>query len=247
MLLRHASCTTTRLSHLSQPIFLLQRYTSTTPTSISPPLDPIPSLSTLPRSLNPSLGLLLLDTPVPPSNWPSHIEHVSSTYNQTRESAKKAGVAVNARYLPPPPSAHELSDLETFSSATLYSPHTQPTRISPFSIAEPGVIHTLSHLADSTSGPPAPPAAIDLTIEEILVCTHGSRDCRCSVRGAGLVDALREEVERRGLGVRVGEVAHLGGHKWVSGWRCLFTFHLVVVPREGGSTHLALHAPPASP
>lgn len=52
---------------------------------------------------------------------------------------------------------------------------------------------------------------------EILVCTHGSRDCRCSDRGVPLVEALREEVKRRGLvgKVAVSEVGHVGGHKWV--------------------------------
>lgn len=50
---------------------------------------------------------------------------------------------------------------------------------------------------------------------EVFVCTHGSRDCRCSDRGGPLVDALREEVLRRGLEgkVKIGEIAHVGGHK----------------------------------
>lgn len=50
---------------------------------------------------------------------------------------------------------------------------------------------------------------------EIVVCTHGSRDCRCGDKGGALVDALKEEIGRRGLEgkVKVGEVAHVGGHK----------------------------------
>jgi hypothetical protein len=50
---------------------------------------------------------------------------------------------------------------------------------------------------------------------EILVCTHGSRDCRCSDRGGGLVRSLREEIQVRGLEeeVQVSEIAHVGGHK----------------------------------
>ena len=50
---------------------------------------------------------------------------------------------------------------------------------------------------------------------EILVCNHGSRDCRCSDRGGPLVEALRKEVERRGVEsrVKVSEIAHVGGHK----------------------------------
>jgi hypothetical protein len=50
---------------------------------------------------------------------------------------------------------------------------------------------------------------------EILVCTHGNRDCRCGETGGELVRALKAEIKTRGLEekVRVGEVAHVGGHK----------------------------------
>lgn len=51
---------------------------------------------------------------------------------------------------------------------------------------------------------------------EIVVCTHGSRDCRCEQTGGSLVRALKEEIARRGVkGIRIGEVAHVGGHKYV--------------------------------
>jgi hypothetical protein len=46
--------------------------------------------------------------------------------------------------------------------------------------------------------------------KEVLVCTHGARDCRCSDHGGPLVKALREE------GVAVREIAHVGGHKWAA-------------------------------
>jgi hypothetical protein len=50
---------------------------------------------------------------------------------------------------------------------------------------------------------------------EIMVCTHGARDCRCSDMGRPLVVALREEISKKGLAekVTVGEIAHVGGHK----------------------------------
>jgi hypothetical protein len=50
-------------------------------------------------------------------------------------------------------------------------------------------------------------------VGEILVCTHGSRDCRCSNLGGQLVESLRTEIKSRGLGVVVREIAHVGGHK----------------------------------
>lgn len=51
---------------------------------------------------------------------------------------------------------------------------------------------------------------------EILVCTHGSRDCRCGDIGGDLVQSLRETARKRGIDVKVTECSHVGGHKWVS-------------------------------
>ncbi|RXK39373.1 hypothetical protein M231_03325 [Tremella mesenterica] len=55
-------------------------------------------------------------------------------------------------------------------------------------------------------------------IYEILVCTHGSRDCRCSDRGIPLVNSLREDIKKRGMErkVKVKEVGHVGGHKYAA-------------------------------
>ncbi|KAH9919493.1 Sucrase/ferredoxin-like-domain-containing protein [Epithele typhae] len=52
----------------------------------------------------------------------------------------------------------------------------------------------------------------------LYVCTHGSRDCRCGDQGSAVARALRNEVARRGLGgdVFVGDVAHVGGHKYAA-------------------------------
>lgn len=58
----------------------------------------------------------------------------------------------------------------------------------------------------------------------IYVCTHGARDCRCGDMGGAVVVALRAELahrkaadgERRWDRVRVGEVCHVGGHKYAN-------------------------------
>ncbi|KAI0646267.1 Sucrase/ferredoxin-like-domain-containing protein [Trametes meyenii] len=53
----------------------------------------------------------------------------------------------------------------------------------------------------------------------LYVCTHGSRDCRCGEGGGEVARALRRELEKRGIGaddVVVGEVAHVGGHKYAA-------------------------------
>jgi len=53
----------------------------------------------------------------------------------------------------------------------------------------------------------------EMEAKEILVCTHGSRDCRCSNLGGQLVEALRSEIRKRGSRMEVREIAHVGGHK----------------------------------
>jgi hypothetical protein len=49
----------------------------------------------------------------------------------------------------------------------------------------------------------------------IYVCTHAARDCRCGDVGGSVAEALREEIDKRGLAstVRLGETGHVGGHK----------------------------------
>lgn len=49
----------------------------------------------------------------------------------------------------------------------------------------------------------------------IYVCTHAARDCRCGDVGSSVAEALREEIDKRGLAstVRLGETGHVGGHK----------------------------------
>lgn len=57
---------------------------------------------------------------------------------------------------------------------------------------------------------------------DILVCTHGARDCRCGDKGGKVHQALKDELgklnkDAEGMPqVRVGEVAHVGGHKYAA-------------------------------
>ncbi|KAI0746728.1 Sucrase/ferredoxin-like-domain-containing protein [Daedaleopsis nitida] len=52
----------------------------------------------------------------------------------------------------------------------------------------------------------------------LYVCTHGSRDCRCGEAGGDVARALRAQIAKRGLAdeVFVGDVAHVGGHKYAA-------------------------------
>ncbi|KFH64763.1 hypothetical protein MVEG_09494 [Podila verticillata NRRL 6337] len=50
----------------------------------------------------------------------------------------------------------------------------------------------------------------------VLVCVHGSRDCRCGDQGGELYTILRDMVATTGLAqsVKVYGVSHIGGHKY---------------------------------
>ncbi|KAF9175070.1 hypothetical protein BGX21_009323 [Mortierella sp. AD011] len=50
----------------------------------------------------------------------------------------------------------------------------------------------------------------------VLVCTHGSRDCRCGDQGGEFYRILKDMVQATGLtnSIKIYEVSHIGGHKW---------------------------------
>ncbi|KAF9356711.1 hypothetical protein BGX26_004867 [Mortierella sp. AD094] len=50
----------------------------------------------------------------------------------------------------------------------------------------------------------------------VLVCIHGSRDCRCGDQGGEFYQILNDMVQVTGLtnSIRVYGVSHIGGHKW---------------------------------
>lgn len=78
-------------------------------------------------------------------------------------------------------------------------------------MSEPGFKVKLKQFLDGASSPTQEADSA----KQILVCTHGARDCRCSDIGGDLLQALRQDIAQRGLQneVRLGEVSHLGGHK----------------------------------
>lgn len=223
---------------------LLRRHTVIHPqrhlsTSLSRPRAPIPIPNTpsapplplpdaypleLPRAISPTRALLLLSTPSPPTDWPSHLEMHSPLLAATSAKLKARGVGVNVVYDPAAPYGSfgfqtEKKGEEKFMGR-LFWPDGRKMEWDVFNLEtlnsdqlEKAINYTpvLSH---SSGLPQLLPASIT-SKKEILVCTHGSRDCRCADRGGPLVLALRKEVNRRGLQsqVKIGEVAHVGGHK----------------------------------
>lgn len=159
----------------------------------------------LPRSINPSKGLLLLRVPVAPTDWPAKLELASPLVGATNTKYKRHGIAVNAVW-------DGIGRRKTFDekerySVELYRPGKRAVAIDGYSIGDGRVLDALNSQGED---------GIDEQ-QEILVCTHGARDCRCADQGVPLVKALEKEIKRLGLDerIRVSEVAHVGGHKYV--------------------------------
>ncbi|KAF9110229.1 hypothetical protein BGX27_006621 [Mortierella sp. AM989] len=75
---------------------------------------------------------------------------------------------------------------------------------------------------DSISTELVPGSGEPITIEliqepsAVLVCIHGSRDCRCGDQGGEFYQILKDMVGYTGLtnSIKVYGVSHIGGHKW---------------------------------
>ncbi|GAA6002923.1 hypothetical protein JCM10207_001899 [Rhodosporidiobolus poonsookiae] len=181
---------------------------------------------------------LLLHTPHPYSEWPSHLNSVSPLYAELGRRPQLGKLAFNftdagsgpveqewdpkrPKFEKPPETGEE----EVYS-ATLYPDF---VHIPALSISSLPAFESLY-----ASLPPIPSSGAALSSDttsaspprvHIFVCTHGTRDCRCSDLGEPLYQALVKEVQRRKTGgelkgnleeggVRISRVAHVGGHKW---------------------------------
>ncbi|KAK8850758.1 hypothetical protein IAR55_004678 [Kwoniella newhampshirensis] len=198
---------------LTRPFF----HCSSRSYSTSTPAGPIEFLP-LPRSLAHRRALLLLHVPVPPQSWPSHLELSSALLATTSAKLKSKGIAVQAMY-DGTGSRSEFSRQGEKYKARLFWPDGNVKTYDEFKMETLSSVMLENDLKYQPEGNRSVSRiSADEGVKEILVCTHGSRDCRCSDRGAPLVTALREEVRKRGLTdkVKIGEVAHVGGHKWAA-------------------------------
>ncbi|WWD20921.1 hypothetical protein CI109_105399 [Kwoniella shandongensis] len=173
----------------------------------------------LPRSIAHRRALLLLQIPIPPKSWPSHLELSSSLLATTSAKLKSKGIAVQAMYDGLGTQIDFPRQGEKYKARLFWPDGTMKTydEFGMGSLSSDELEHDLEYQPKDQSLLHTTPEGNN-DVREILVCTHGSRDCRCSDRGGPLVDALREEVKKRGLEgkVKIGEVAHVGGHKYAA-------------------------------
>ncbi|KAF8882111.1 Sucrase/ferredoxin-like-domain-containing protein [Infundibulicybe gibba] len=148
---------------------------------------------------------IFLHSPVPPAHFPAR--HATPIQRALQLKTLPWGASVNFVWLP---------HLSSHEGATAFS---QSGRLDIPSItlknidAVDSALHAHAHTAPVSS----PDDEVHL-----YVCTHGARDCRCGDIGTRVVSALRAEIalraptDPRARRVRVGEVAHVGGHQYAA-------------------------------
>ncbi|GAA6032585.1 hypothetical protein JCM8097_004828 [Rhodosporidiobolus ruineniae] len=206
---------------------------SSSSSSSSPP-PVIGSAPSMPRHL-------LIHTPHPVPTWPSHLNAVSPLYAGLGErwakhpelsrlgfnftdagkgEAREAWDPTRSKFEKPP----ELAEEEVYS-ATLYPDFVHLPSFSLSSLPSFESLYASLPPAPSLlpSSTPSPASSAPPPRTHIFICTHGTRDCRCSDLGEPLYQALVKEVKRRKVGgelkdgdegVRIARVAHVGGHKY---------------------------------
>ena len=193
-------------------------YAAQPTTVIRKPIGSSPFLP-LPRSIAPRRGLLLLGIPVPPTLWPPKLELESKLLSAASQALKPQGIAVNAYYDGSGEERSLIGPAETFPAKLLF-PDGKEFHYPSFNLAALSSSSLLSDAAyrpdENVSASPNQGRGAAASME-IFICTHGSRDCRCSDRGGPLVQALRREISKKGVEneVKVREIAHVGGHKCV--------------------------------
>ncbi|KII85498.1 hypothetical protein PLICRDRAFT_116041 [Plicaturopsis crispa FD-325 SS-3] len=146
---------------------------------------------------------ILLHTPQSPQEFPAKISTAVQRALQLRVG--RWGAIVNLAWSPEQP-VHQSDD--TYY-ATAFSAR---GRLELPSVSLDNIEDVESRLKEHLLGPPT--ATDDI---HLYVCTHGQRDCRCGDTGGAVVAALREEVQKRSLErVKIGEVGHIGGHKYAA-------------------------------
>ncbi|ORX40904.1 Sucrase/ferredoxin-like-domain-containing protein [Kockovaella imperatae] len=193
--------------------FQLQRFYSTSAQDDPWPLP-------LPRSLAARQGLFLLALPAPPSAWPAKLEFASPLLSAASQVFKRNGLAVNAYYDGSGAAEHLPIEEETYPARLLF-PDGRTFEYPEFrldSLQDHNVMRDANYKPDPVKALATSSGRNVTGLQEIFVCTHGARDCRCSDRGGSLVAALRKEIERKGAvdAVAVREIAHVGGHKYAA-------------------------------
>jgi hypothetical protein len=150
------------------------------------------------RTLPETKALLLISLPTPVKQWGGVVE--------------KEDLVVGAANLDKNLREGQVRILATHEggatySARLFRPDGTVARIPDFS--EKTLLE--QSFKDLIDGKSSEFKAVDRP--EVVVCTHGARDCRCGDIGGDLVYSLRNETKRSSSSTSISECSHVGGHK----------------------------------
>lgn len=168
---------------------------------------------------------ILLHTRTPPPAFPARVS--SKLQRQLQLRASRWGGLVNFAWLPDeaPPTGDNGTKSEWESKEESYrvSAYAQDRgRVDISKLTMENIDEVAAALQKHAEADPDKNFDVSLQGPSYLyVCTHGERDCRCGTTGQAVFEALQKEIARHGpdLGVKVGAVGHVGGHKWVSSIR----------------------------
>lgn len=182
----------------------------------------------LPGTVQAHRCLVLLDSQTPSSEFAAR--HSTRAQRDLQLRIMKLGGLVNFAWFGTPGNDEEPSGVAyTPTGGRLLLPVISPSNIE-------SVVQTLTeHM--SGSSPVLEPETHKHV--DILVCTHGARDCRCGDTGGNVYAALQKEVQAatarmkdEGVhdipSIRVGQVGHVGGHKYVVDIHFLSYLRLIV-------------------
>ncbi|KAK7052134.1 altered inheritance of mitochondria protein 32 [Favolaschia claudopus] len=184
--------------------------------------------STAPREIPPLPGsvplhrsYILLNSPTPPSAFPSR-------YNTKLQRALQAqashwGGIVNFAHTGYLFGSEDRTSITAFSAVGGSASFPNISLENVDDIARQLMFHSMREPPPPSIQPPA--YSIQHADElHLYVCTHGARDCRCGDMGGKVFQALEEELDRRrraeplgsAKGVFVGQVGHVGGHVYAA-------------------------------
>lgn len=159
------------------------------------------------------LCYVLLKSPIPISAMESR--HSTAIQRALQLEVTRWGAVVNWAWYPDEPPSSTSADISVKAFFTSGEQLDIPV------LSEANVKEVADSLrAAKDAALEAAPLSTSLKNRDVYlyVCTHGSRDCRCGTTGVDVATALRDQVQRRGVEaqrLKVAEVAHVGGHKYV--------------------------------
>ncbi|KAJ3186621.1 hypothetical protein HDU85_007441 [Gaertneriomyces sp. JEL0708] len=137
------------------------------------------------------------------SSWPSHPEKADPFMKALADAAAPKDIKLSVCDIVP------ASDSSTSRTLVVLPENVRLPSVDQQMISR--IVEDIAHA--QPLGAPIEPLTSKM---QILVCTHGSRDCRCGDIGTPVYQEFKKQIARKGLEheIKVNAVSHIGGHKY---------------------------------